>query len=94
MNGIPHCRAQVTLSNKNGLHARPAYLLVQTANAYASSLKVGRDGIMVDGKSIMAVMMRAAETGVTLDLVSEGPDCEEQIRAVRSLVESKFGEDD
>lgn len=87
------CRATVTLSNKNGLHARPAYLLVQTANAYAATLRVGRDGVMVDGKSIMAVMMLAAETGAVLDLESEGPDCEEQIRAVRALVEAKFGED-
>lgn len=85
--------ATVTLTNQAGLHARPAYLLVQTANAYAASLKVGRDGVMVDGKSIMAVMMLAAEYGTSLDLVSEGPDCDEQIRAVRELIEAKFGED-
>ena len=88
------CRAVVTLANKNGLHARPAHLLVQTANAYGASLKVGRDGMMVDGKSIMAVMMLAAEVGTTLELVSEGPDCEAQIRAVRELIEAKFGEGD
>ncbi|MEZ5963377.1 MAG: HPr family phosphocarrier protein [Planctomycetota bacterium] len=93
MNGDSICRATVTLGNKNGLHARPAYLLVQTANAYAASLKVGRDGMVVDGKSIMAVMMLAAESGAVLDLESEGPDCEDQIRAVRALIESKFGED-
>ena len=87
------CRATVTLANKNGLHARPAYLLVQTANAYASSLKVGREGTLVDGKSIMAVMMLAAEAGTTLELLSEGPDCEDQIRAVCELVQAKFGED-
>jgi phosphocarrier protein HPr len=85
--------ATVMLTNQAGLHARPAYLLVQTANAYASSLKVGREGLMVDGKSIMAVMMLAAEYGTSLDLVSEGPDCDEQIRAVRELIEAKFGED-
>lgn len=89
----PVCRATVTLGNKNGLHARPAYLLVQTANAYASSLKVGRDGTSVDGKSIMAVMMLAAEAGAVLDLESEGPDCEDLIRAVCALIESKFGEE-
>lgn len=93
MNSVPTCRATVTLGNKNGLHARPAYLLVQTANAYASTLSVARDGTKVDGKSIMAVMMLAAEVGTTLELESEGPDCEEQIRAVCALVEAKFGED-
>lgn len=87
------CRATVTLANKNGLHARPAYLLVQTANAYAANLKVGRDGTVVDGKSIMAVMMLAAEAGSTLHLESVGPDCEAQIRAVCALVEGKFGEE-
>lgn len=87
------CRATVMLANKNGLHARPANLLVQTANAYAASLKVGRDGTMVDGKSIMAILMLAAEPGTTLELWSEGPDCEEQVRAVRELIEAKFGEE-
>jgi phosphocarrier protein len=90
----PSCRATVTLVNKNGLHARPAHMLVQTANAYGARLKVGRDGTMVDGKSIMAVMMLAAEAGATLELLSEGPDCHEQIRAVRELIEAKFGEDE
>lgn len=93
MNAVPTCRATVTLTNKNGLHARPAYLLVQTANGYAASLKVGRDGTMVDGKSIMAIMMLAAEAGTTLELWSEGPDCQEQVRAVCDLIEAKFGED-
>ena len=93
MHAVPTCRATVTLANKNGLHARPAYLLVQTANGYAASLKVGRDGAVADGKSIMAVMMLAAEPGATLDLEAEGPDSEDLVRAVRELIEAKFGED-
>lgn len=89
------CRATVTLRNKNGLHARPAHLFVQTANAYVASLRVGRDGVpMVDGKSIMAVMMLAAENGTTLELLSEGADCHEQVRALSELVDSRFGEDE
>ncbi len=93
MSGSDVCRATVTLLNQNGLHARPAHMLVQTANAYVSSLKVGRDGVVVDGKSIMSVMMLAAEAGAILELESEGPDCEEQIRAVCGLIEARFGED-
>lgn len=87
------CRATVTLRNMNGLHARPAHMLVQTANAYAARLEIERDGVVVDGKSIMSVMMLAAEAGSTLELRSVGPDCEAQIAAVCGLVEARFGED-
>ena len=85
----------VTLKNKHGLHARPAHLWVQTANAYVSRLMVRRPdgGDAVDGKSIMGIMMLAAECGTTLELQSEGPDCEEQLRALVELVDSSFGED-
>ncbi len=89
------CKVHVTLQNKNGLHARPAHLWVQTANAFASTLRVGRaDGEeRVDGKSIMGVMMLAAERGTVLELESEGPDCEEQVRALQELVDALFGEE-
>lgn len=88
------CRAEIVLQNSNGLHARPAHLFVQTANAYAAKLLVGRPELeMVDGKSIMGVMMLAAEKGTTLHLVSEGIDCRDQIRALTELVEQRFGED-
>ena len=84
----------LVLRNSNGLHARPAHLFVQTANGFASSLQVSRPGSTpVDGKSIMGVMMLAAEMGATLELCSQGPDCEAQIRAITELVESGFGED-
>ena len=90
----PSCRASVTLRNKHGLHARPAHLWVQTANAYASRLTVCRGGgEPVDGKSIMGIMMLAAERGATLELEAEGPDCEQQLRALRELVDASFGED-
>ena len=86
--------AEVTLQNSNGLHARPAHLFVQTANGFASALKVSRPGMdPVDGKSIMGVMMLAAEKGAVLVLHSAGPDCEDQIRAVVELIENGFGED-
>ena len=88
------CRTEVTLQNSNGLHARPAHLFVQTANAYAAKLLVGRPQLeMVDGKSIMGVMMLAAEKGTILHLVSEGVDCREQIRALTELIEQRFGEE-
>ena len=88
------CRVVVRLENKHGLHARPAHLLVQTANAYASSLSIGREGEdLVDAKSIMNVMMLAVESGTVLVLESRGPDCEEQARAIGDLFAARFGEE-
>ncbi|MEC8653629.1 MAG: HPr family phosphocarrier protein [Planctomycetota bacterium] len=87
--------ARVTLQNKHGLHARPAHLFVQTANAYASQLRVGRvdDDEQVDGKSIMGMMMLAAEQGVELELEAVGPDADEMLRALSELVAANFGEE-
>ena len=86
-------RATIVLSNRHGLHARPAHLFVQTANGFASVLRVKRPGMeVVDGKSIMGVMMLAAEKGAVLELHSEGADCLEQIRAMVELIENGFGE--
>ena len=89
------CTAAVALRNKHGLHARPAHLFVQTANAYAARIQVGRaDGDeQVDGKSIMGMMMLAAERGTVLSLRAEGPDADLQVRALVELIEAGFGED-
>jgi len=67
---------EVSIANRNGLHARPAHLFVQTANSYAARLQVRRTDSeeRVDGKSIMGMMMLAAESGAELELVAEGPD--------------------
>lgn len=88
-------RQLVVLANRQGLHARPAHLFVQTANAYASKLRVGRtdNEERVDGKSIMGMMMLAAECGVELELEATGPDAEALLRALAELVAAKFGED-
>lgn len=86
---------RVTLVNRQGLHARPSHLFVQTANAYVSKLRVGRaDGDeRVDGKSIMGMMMLAAEHGVELVLEADGPDAAAMLRALAELVAARFGED-
>lgn len=89
------CKAVLRLANKHGLHARPAHMWVQTANSFASRLIVRRvdGGEEVDGKSIMGIMMLAAEHGSELAVESSGPDCEAQVRALRELVEAGFGEE-
>lgn len=86
---------RVTLVNQHGLHARPAHLFVQTANAYASRLRVGRTDQTerFDGKSIMGMMMLAAERGAELELEATGPDAEAMLRALAELVGARFGEE-
>ena len=82
----------VKIVNKNGLHARPAAELVKTASRFQSEITMVRDDLEVNGKSIMGVMMLAAECGSTLQLKAEGPDAAEALDALERLIESKFGE--
>ena len=82
----------VTISNKNGLHARPAAEIVKTAAKYSADITLVRDELEVNGKSIMGVMMLAAEYGSTLVLRADGPDAEDAVGAIAKLIEGKFGE--
>jgi phosphocarrier protein len=82
----------VQIVNKAGLHARPAAEVVKLAARYKSDITVVRDELEVNGKSIMGVMMLAAECGSTLQLKAEGPDAHEALDALANLFESKFGE--
>ena len=82
----------VTIANKNGLHARPAAEIVKTAAKFKAEITLVRDDLEVNGKSIMGVMMLAAEYGSTLQLRAEGPDAEDAVGALAKLIESKFGE--
>jgi len=83
----------VTISNKYGLHARPAAEFVKLANKFACEVWVEKDGVEVSGKSIMGVMMLAAECGSTLHIRARGDDSEEALRALSDLVTSRFGEE-
>lgn len=82
----------VQIVNKAGLHARPAAEIVKLAARYASDITVIREDLEVNGKSIMGVMMLAAECGSMLQLKAEGPDAAEALDALEKLIESKFGE--
>ena len=82
----------VQIINRAGLHARPAAEIVKLAAKYASDITVIRDELEVNGKSIMGVMMLAAECGSKLQLKAEGPDATEALDALEKLIESKFGE--
>ena len=82
----------VQIVNSNGLHARPAAKIVKAAARYKSSVTLTRDDLEVNGKSIMGVMMLAAEYGSMLTLRADGPDAQDAIEALASLIANKFGE--
>jgi phosphocarrier protein HPr len=82
----------VQIRNKNGLHARPAAEMVKAAARFKSDITISREDIEVNGKSIMGVMMLAAEFGSTIHLRANGPDAQEAVSALATLVENRFGE--
>ena len=82
----------VQILNKNGLHARPAAEIVKVAAKFQSEITLVHDGMEVNGKSIMGVMMLAAECGATLLLRAEGADADAALDALAALIKNKFGE--
>jgi phosphocarrier protein HPr len=83
-----------TVKNRLGLHARPAALFVQTTNRFKSSVKVRKGDQEVDGKSIMGLMMLAAEEGSSLVIFANGPDEGEVLKSLDLLFNDCFGEKD
>ncbi len=82
----------VQIVNSNGLHARPAAEIVRAAARYKSHVTLCRDDMEVNGKSIMGVMMLAAEFGAMLTLRADGPDAQDAVEALAALIANKFGE--
>ena len=81
---------QATVKNKLGIHARPSALLVQATAKFASEIILIKDGLEVNGKSIMGVMMLAAETGSTILVRAEGEDEAEAVAKIVQMIEYKF----
>ncbi len=84
---------RVTIINRLGLHARPAAAFVKVAGKFAAEISVTKDGMMVNGKSIMGIMTLAAECGSELIIRAEGADATEAATALTDLVGSQFGGD-
>lgn len=82
-----------TVSNRLGLHARPAMSLVDLAGTFQSQVKIRKGDNEVDGKSIMQVMMLAATKGTELEIACEGDDAQAAGDALKKLVDSGFDED-
>lgn len=83
----------VTIQNRLGLHARACSVFVKEAARFASHVTVVRDGLEVNGKSILGVMMLAAEMGAQITLRAEGSDEERALAGLVRVVNEKFGEE-
>jgi len=84
---------KVVIPNKLGIHARPATLFAETASRFQSEVTVEKDGMEVNGKSILGLMMLVAPKGTEIIIRTEGPDENEAIEALTKLVEEGFGEE-
>jgi len=83
---------QATIVNQEGLHARPAARIVRLASSFDCDIEISKDGVDVNGKSIMGVMMLAAEFGSAITIRADGPEAEQAVEALAQLVASGFGE--
>jgi phosphocarrier protein len=88
-----NAKATVTIRNRLGLHARPAMAFVDLANRYKSTVTVRKDSQVVDGKSIMQMMMLAATQGTDLDIEASGPDAQDALAELQQLIDRKFDEE-
>jgi phosphocarrier protein len=83
---------EATIVNVEGLHARPAARIVRLASTFNSEIEISKDGVGVNGKSIIGVMMLAAEYGSSITIRANGPDAELAAEALAALVAAGFGE--
>jgi phosphocarrier protein len=83
----------LTIENRNGLHARPAALFVKTSSRFRSEVWVEKDGERVNGKSIMGLMMLAAGKGSVLRVTAEGDDAGSVLTELEQLIRTRFGEE-
>jgi phosphocarrier protein len=86
--------AVLEIVNRLGLHARAAAMLVQTAGKYDAEVTIAKDGQAVNGRSIMGVMMLAAEQGSRIEVTTTGPQAHEALEAIRALVAARFQENE
>jgi phosphocarrier protein len=82
-----------TIRNRLGLHARAAALLVKAANKFSAEVTIEKDGVEVNGKSIMGILMLAASKGSKITVRVRGEDGPEALQALGKLIEHKFGEE-
>lgn len=77
---------EITIKNKTGLHARPAALFVQIANKFDSDITIIKEDQKVNGKSIMGILMLAAEKGAKVTIIAEGDDAEKAVEELSEIL--------
>ena len=83
----------LTIKNRKGLHARAAARLVHLASRFQSKVQLSKDGISVDGKSILGLLTLSGTQGSMMKLTVDGADEDDAVREISTLVESRFGEE-
>ena len=89
----PSAQAVLNICNQRGLHARASAKFVQLASEFESEIQVTRDGVTVDARSIMGLLMLGAGIGCGVEVKAEGPDAAEAVAALTDLVARRFDED-
>lgn len=85
---MPLIKKRLIVNNKQGLHARPAALFVQMANKFDADITVKKDRQQVNGKSIMGILMLAADKGSKIEILADGADAKEAIEELEKVVDS------
>jgi len=85
--------ASFTICNKLGLHARASAKLVACTSSFSSDIHLDKNGITVNGKSILGIMMLAAAKGTTLSVHASGADASQALLAIGNLIADRFGEE-
>ncbi|MBN9479387.1 MAG: HPr family phosphocarrier protein [Bordetella sp.] len=91
--GAPSAQATLNICNQRGLHARASAKFVKLASEFQSEIRVTRDGVTVDARSIMGLLMLGAGIGCGVEVQAEGPDAAEAVAALTDLVARRFDED-
>ncbi|WP_427790578.1 HPr family phosphocarrier protein [Brevundimonas diminuta] len=89
----PSAQAVLNICNQRGLHARASAKFVKLASEFESEIQVTRDGVTVDARSIMGLLMLGAGIGCDVQVAAEGPDAAEAVAALSDLVARRFDED-
>jgi phosphocarrier protein len=84
---------EIEIKNTLGLHARPASLFVKTVSSFESEITVEKDSEVVNGKSLMGLLMLSAGCGTVIKISAKGKDCDVAIKAIIDLITRKFDEE-
>lgn len=90
---VPSAQATLSICNQRGLHARASAKFVKLASEFEAEIQVTRDGVTVDARSIMGLLMLGAGIGCGVEVKAEGPDAAEAVAALTDLVARRFDED-